>query len=212
MLVINRKLKFIFFAFGLITMIGIGVKNRFDRSDLLALEQQALTMYDDRLMAERYIFQISNILYQKQLLHNIQSDAKPVVLNDPMLNNQLTHLALAYENTKFTREEDSLYIAFKGHLQKIQNLEKEQSTIEKANLNLEYERALLLLNSLSLLQIKESNKLNTTSKKIVLTNQYLSQLELILLIVSGLILLFLLNLGQDPQRSKKHFESSQNLN
>ncbi|MCO4293200.1 MCP four helix bundle domain-containing protein [Solitalea sp. MAHUQ-68] len=176
-------------------------KNIYDRKNVVALGASFSTVYEDRLLAESYIFHFSESLHQK--MNDIQnanlsvSNVKPLKEKLYKANATIDSLFLSYESTRLTVRESTYYNEFKQTVLNLRKLEDqylnssfEQGSVPKfiTVMDFKLNAALIKLNQLSEIQISEGKALNEQSKKIIARSTLLTQLELGILIFIGLII------------------------
>lgn len=186
-----------------VIFIFLFIKNVSDKRHFSELGDSFSAVYEDRLMAESYIYELSNHLSRKKLLvDDCYTKDEILQIKDKIKehNQAINSLIVAYEKTKLTPTEEVLFKDFKKKID--QGLALEQKHIYQAEFsNAESVKQILdeafygvlnTLNHLSNIQITEGEKLNKTSQKIVLGSASDTQFELTLLIVLGTIILTLI--------------------
>jgi len=186
-----------------VVFVFLFIKNVSDKQHFSELGDSFSAVYEDRLMAESYIYELSNHLSRKKLLVD-DCDTKEEIaqIKDKIKghNQAINSLIVSYEKTKLTPTEEVLFKDFKKKIDQGLALEQkhiyqaEFSTAENAKQILDeaFYGVLNTLNHLSNIQITEGEKLNKTSQKIVLGSASDTQFELTLLIVLGTIILTLI--------------------
>ncbi len=176
------------------------VKNLLDKQNFTELGEAFSAVYEDRLLAESYIYQFSHHLSHKKILIDGCVTNKDVIQIKSRLegrNAAIQALIREFEKTKLTRAEAVLFKKFKANLSKGLGLERQylyqndyqkEIVIAKKVLDDSFYRVSDNLNQLSNIQISEGEKLNNDSKKIVLGSTAQNTLELSLLLVLGLLI------------------------
>ncbi|UTA69088.1 MCP four helix bundle domain-containing protein [Emticicia sp. 21SJ11W-3] len=191
-------------AMGLtVIFVFLFIKNVSDKHHFNELGDSFSAVYEDRLMAESYIYELSNHLSRKKLLVddcNTKEEIAQIKDKIKQHNQSINALIVSYEKTKLTATEEVLFKDFKKKI--AHGLSLEQKHIYRAGVynseNVKYildeafYGALNTLNHLSNIQITEGEKLNKTSQRIVLGSASDTQFELTLLIVLGTIILTLI--------------------
>lgn len=186
-----------------VIFVFLFIKNVSDKRHFSELGDSFSAVYEDRLMAESYIYELSNHLSRKKLLvDDCDTKEEIVQIKDKIKehNQAISSLIVSYEKTKLTPTEEVLFKDFKKKID--QGLALEQKHIYQAEfsnaanvkqiLDEAFYGVLNTLNHLSNIQITEGEKLNKTSQKIVLGSASDTQFELTLLIVLGTIILTLI--------------------
>lgn len=186
-----------------VIFVFLFIKNVSDKRHFNELGDSFSAVYKDRLMAESYIYEMSNHLSRKKLLIddcNTKEELKQIKDKIKAHNNAVELLIDSYEKTKLTPTEEVLFKDFRKKI--ADGLVLEQKHIYQSEYNnAESTRQILdeafygmlnTLNHLSNIQITEGEKLNKTSQKIVLGSASDTHFELTLLIVLGTIILTLI--------------------
>lgn len=196
-----------------IILVGILVKNLMERNNVSELGDSFSSVYEDRLLVESYIYQLSDHLYQKKLIFdNCKVDGSTIAYRSQIEkhNEDISKLIKEYEKTKFTEKESTFFQSFKNSIRKITFLETQymMSASERGNpeLDEQFKMAATDLQSLSTIQIAEGKLLNDQSKKIVAGSTILTQFELGMIIVIGLIIQALILASQSltPKVTQNH--------
>ena len=186
-----------------VIFVFLFIKNVSDKRHFNELGDSFSAVYEDRLLAESYIYEMSNHLSRKKLLVddcNTKDELNQIKDKMDAHNNAIHSLISSYEKTKLTPTEEVLFKDFKKKIADGLTLEKKH--IHQSDITLpENSRQILdeafygvlnTLNHLSNIQISEGAKLNKTSQKIVLGSASDTHFELTLLIVLGTIILTLI--------------------
>lgn len=180
-----------------LVLFGVFVKNVIDRNNVSDLGDSFSSVYEDRLLAESYIYRLSEHLHQKQILIdqcNRQEDINQVRSKIDQHNAAIYALIHDYEKTKLTSEESIFFNALKNNIHEIVNLESQYlyaaTDIAAVNPSFDYKfnTATSNLDRLSTIQIAEGKNMTDQSKKIVAGSSILTQFELAMIIVIGLII------------------------
>ncbi|POY38317.1 hypothetical protein C3K47_02655 [Solitalea longa] len=176
-------------------------KNIYDRKNVVALGASFSTVYEDRLLAESYIFHFAESLHKKMeaIEKSNLTDKNVKQLKDKLNkhNTTIDSLFFRYESTKLTVRESICYNEFKKTVLNLRKLEEqylnsefEQGSVPKfiTVMDFKLSTAAQKLNQLSEIQIAEGKALNEQSKKIIARSTLLTQLELGVLIFIGLII------------------------
>ena len=198
---INNTLKAaIFLTFFLLLIFG---KNLLERKFFNELGQTFISVYDDRLVVESYIFSISENLFRIKLLVNhceIESDYNNVI--EEIQNYELRILSTvdSFEQTKLTKDEGTYLTDFKNIIENSLRIDayellySDQKGINAEQVkkyNLAIENALRDLEKLSQIQIEEGKKLVGNSERIVNRSKIWEHFEVAALVVL-IILIYIL--------------------
>lgn len=197
-----------------IILLGVFMKNVIDRNNVSELGDSFSSVYEDRLLVESYIYKLSDHLYQKQLLIDQCSGLEDINQMRAQIarhNVAISGLIQEYEKTKLTNQESIFFNAFKKNINEMISLEdqflKSQNSMSAVPfLDQQFTTASSNLNQLSSIQIAEGKTMTDNSKKIVAGSSILTQFELAMIIVIGLIIQALIFASNSltPTRFQKH--------
>lgn len=183
-----------------VIFVFLFLKNLADQNSFTELGNTFSVVYEDRLLAESYIYEFSDHLSRKKLLIDDSKTQQELTQNKIAIDKHNAAIQLligVYEKTKLTPTEEVLFRDLKKKIS--QNIELEKLYLQQSNTGLtkhsldeSFYAILTNLNHLSHIQINEGERLNKTSQKIVLGSESQNQFELTLLIVLGLIILALI--------------------
>ena len=158
------------------------------------------TIYNDRLVVARYIFQYANELYF------IKASAVEAKLNDAQKKNQITvalkniqNIDKLYLKTVLTPKEKTSLVAF---LASCSAINKEAQNKNWNQVNYSSNQALQTLELLSQIQSKEGKSKLTNSNTLHNDNNLLGQLQIALLVILGGITLYLLMIKKNKVNIK----------
>jgi hypothetical protein len=172
-------------------------KNWFDERKVSELGNSFSEVYEDRLLAESYIYKLSDQLYQKKImLENCssQKDNSNLIVNINKHNSAINNIILHYSQTKLTEQEGIFFREFELNVAAIEALEnqflsaRELNTDVKNSIDERYKVAAKNLHQLSGIQVAEGKTLNERSKSLVAGSTILTQFELVILIGIGLLI------------------------
>lgn len=174
--------------------------NLLQRKRFKELEQSFASIYEDRLLAESYLFHMYENLKEKQDLFEIAANEGVGHTINKELNayrQKRAELIDKYEHTYLTDEEDGKFHDLKAALQRIDKLEEEIATLEAQSqipedlIRLHDEitlDAFTTLSALSDIQTSEGELLRNKSKQIILGSVSISQFEMTILIVIAIVI------------------------
>jgi hypothetical protein len=180
-----------------IILLGVFFKNVLDRNNVSELGDSFSSVYEDRLLVESYIYKLSDHLYQKQLLidqYSQQNDVNQLTAKMAGHNLAIRALIHEYEKTKLTTEESKFFDAFKNNINELLTLENQYLKMEwnmeapNTSLDQQFLTATQNLGQLSSIQIAEGKSMADQSKRIVAGSSILTQFELAMIMVIGLII------------------------
>jgi hypothetical protein len=177
-----------------------------ERRNVSKLGTSFSSVYEDRLVVESYIYKFSDYLYKKKLLadacsQNGQTEQLHKTIG--LHNEAIVSMIQNYEKTKLTEEESVLFAAFKKDMYAIMevevNLEKSGLNEVKPVFDEKVNNALMHLNHLSAIQLSEGQLLNENSKRIIAGSEVLTQFEMAVLIIIGLLIQVLIFTSKSVQ-------------
>lgn len=180
----------------LLILILALLNNHFSRQHYNELDKNMSSIYQDRLMPTSYLFRLSDHLYQKKLLLQ-DKELENAALQRQLLthNNSVLEIIDDYEKTFLTENEKEFWSGFRSNLNDYNKAEEEylrtmQATPNNALvLHHSFDKAMLSLNHLNVLQTNEGLKLQTDSKAIIGNTVLRAYLEVSLLFILGIVAL-----------------------
>ncbi|UBM59872.1 MCP four helix bundle domain-containing protein [Marinilongibacter aquaticus] len=164
----------------LLVILGLILWNNLEeRRQSKALQTHFDAIFADRLLAESYLFEISEKLHEKSMLFLQKEEGQAVLFEN--IDKTIHTLLAKYEKTKLTEREEALYADFKMEF----DFSKADEPEGAAEATL---KALRQLNALSNLQVTEGEKLIHETKRIFLKKKSASQFEMTILIVIALLI------------------------
>lgn len=190
-------------------------KNIIDRWNITELGRDFISFYDDRLVVESYIFEITEHLFLMKLSINKPDFQSDMLKEDLGFHHaQILEIIEDFEHTNLTRDEAAHLAQLK---QKIQNnlqfttemadFDQQQDQVELFNQN--FEDAFFHVKALSAIQLYEGGRLTEGSGRIVERSAIWAQLETAVLVIL-LVIIYLLIFSSQSIRSKVKQNSSLN--
>ena len=162
-----------------------------DKSYFTKLQNSFSSVYEDRLLAEIYIYEISAQLLKKKGLienHN-QTTATDIRGTHQTYNDSINSLLAKYEGTKLTVNESVLFDELKKNFNELFLLEAnyKNSLMLSGAIEEQHKKLADNLDGLSEIQFLEGKSLISDSRQIIAASNLTFQLELCVLIVIGLL-------------------------
>lgn len=204
---IRYKIKTATFLTGI--MIVILLSNLWERSQFSDLDESMTSIYNDRLKPASYLYELSNLLHQKRLLHdrNVVYPKAELEHRVTESNGAIAGLIKAYETTVLTPEERTQWLLFRERLREYDFQEqqwlaaygKNQEVADGMHSRIHQAFNLTLgnLNALNKIQVGEGTNLQRSSHSIVSNTLILSYLEIALLIILSLFTLVILSISDN---------------
>ncbi|MBR9915582.1 MAG: hypothetical protein GYB32_12280 [Algicola sp.] len=171
-------------ALALATVIILVIStNRIDHNHFERLQESFNSVYQDRLVAEKYLFELSR---QFQTKTSLILNGAPSKENIDFVNDSISELLTKYEATKLTHLESKRFIELKKMFKA--QLRSEANLTSTSEYTYSFTTIWGLLDELSQIQLNEARNLLDKSERIFSSNHTSSVFELSLLIIIGLIL------------------------
>ncbi|MDO8965378.1 MCP four helix bundle domain-containing protein [Algoriphagus sp.] len=179
-------------------------KNLLERQSFRSISNTFTEVYNDRLVVEGYIFQISENLFQIQKLvdHcNIDYDYSKVINEIASNENSILAIISDFEATNLTEQEAGYLTDFKKIIQTDLNIKSydllysDSTGINRAQVKIYDEKISLArkdLDNLSKIQMEEGEKLISKAKVLINRSQIWAQFEVALLIILVVVMFLLL--------------------
>ncbi|MEP2671409.1 MAG: MCP four helix bundle domain-containing protein [Cyclobacteriaceae bacterium] len=189
-----------------VILIMVFAKNWIDKKNVNTLNSSFTSVFDDRLVVESYIFQLSDHLYQKKIIiTNCENAEQALAIQDQVSthNKTIDQILLDYDKTKLTTAESMYFGNLKERLHDLQTMEEKflsalaiQNTSISSDMASQMQKtfdiAMLDLNQLSKIQISEGRLLRDQSKQIAAGSTMLSQFELVVIVGIGILIQILI--------------------
>ena len=188
-----------FLIIGVLVVLLYG-KNLLERQSFRTVSSTLSDVYEDRLLVESYIFQISEKLFtiQKLVDHcTLNFDYSKAVLEISKEEQAILKLVSAFEATQLTEQEATLLVDFKRIIEKdlsiksYQLLYNDSTGVNEAQVKVydqKIARAQQDLEKLSAIQLEEGEKLVSKAKTLINRSQIWAQFELALLLIFILVI------------------------
>jgi hypothetical protein len=188
-----------FLIIGVLLVLLYG-KNLLERQSFRAVSGTLSNVYEDRLLVESYIFQISEKLFKIQRLVDhctINYDYSQAVVEISMEEQAILKIVGAFESTQLTEQEALLLADFKRIIEKdlsiksYQLLYNDSSGVNEEQVKVydqKIARAQQDLVKLSSIQLEEGEKLVSKAKSLINRSQIWAQFELALLLILVLVI------------------------
>jgi len=174
----------------LVVFLLIVTTNLIDRNNFLRVKDSIETIYEDRLVANDLIFEMSKSIQDKEVAVAI-SDAVFFSDKNVQINKNLQNFVLRYEKTKLTQEEESVFSDFKQNLALLKNSEIvfiQSKFTQKTLLVTHISNLKENLYSLSKIQLNEGSRQMSVSKKAIDTVELFTHIEIYVLILLAIII------------------------
>ncbi|MEX0882885.1 MAG: MCP four helix bundle domain-containing protein [Cyclobacteriaceae bacterium] len=182
----------------------IFAKSLVDKSNVDELEASFISVYEDRLVVQDYIFNITELLFRMKLLvANTASFEEYVAVKDQVLayHDQILNIIADFEKTNLTPKESEYLKEFKSLIKDKLEVESYFSNLNEPeknyktsieNFNSDFERVFYDLKELSKIQLREGEKLTNLSYRIKARSDIWLQFEYAVLFVLLIIISMLI--------------------
>jgi len=173
----------------MIVFVLIVATNLIDRNNFLRVKDSVETIYEDRLVANDLIFEMSKSVQEIELAV-AKSDSGFFLEKSKQVNNEIQGFVTSFEQTKLTLDEESIFIKFKSNLELLRNSETafiESNFVQKATLEKQISKVRNNLYALAKIQLIEGQRQMSISKKAIDIVELFTQLEIYLLIFLAII-------------------------
>lgn len=175
-------------------LLLIVATNLLDRKNFLRVKASIVTIYEDRLVANDLIFDMSAAIHKKQLAILSSDSAYYQTANDSV-NSKLTAMVERYERTRLTDLEQEIFNTLKDNLTKLYALEKEMSASSTSDSLAVLEKLRFTnttLQRLSKIQLDEGKKQMKIGTYAANSVELFTQMELYLLVTLAIIVQLLI--------------------
>ena len=199
---VPKRKVFAVISIGVLLLLMYG-KNHLERQSFASISGTFSEVYNDRLVVEGYIFQISEnlIKIQKLIDHcNIDYDYSKVLQEITLHEKAILSIVSEFEKTKLTAQEATYLIEFKKIIENDLNIKSYESLYsEGSGVNLsqvkiydeKISQAHQSLQNLSKIQLEEGEKLISKAKAQINRSQIWAQFEVAVLIILVVVLFVL---------------------
>lgn len=187
---INNRIK-IGFAFAIVFLLVLAT-NRLDKRRFSTVNETLTSVYEDRLVAKGYLYELNNIFHKKEELLILSADG----FLDKTYQNKVGELIEAYKSTKLTNDEKSSFTNLQIHFKELKGLEQSLSDLNaeelKPKLISQINRIQNDLDILAEIQLTEGESLTKFAQNSLETSASVSQIEIAVIILIGIIVQFII--------------------
>lgn len=174
----------------LLVFIIIVTTNLIDRKNFVRVKDSIVTIYEDRLIANDIIFEITTLIHEKEMAFAF-SDTLYFRMQNQKSNRTLDNQLIKYERTKLTVDEARVFKEFKTNLQNLLLAEKifvKSNFKEKGKLSPSFLELKKNLHQLAKIQLNEGEIQMSNSKRVIDTVELFTQIEIFLLVALAIII------------------------
>lgn len=169
----------------LMVFILIVATNLIDRNNFKRVNESFVAIYEDRLIASDLVFEMFKLVNKKEVALKL-TDTVFFNQENEIVNTNINNIVIRFELTKLTPDERVIFDDFKNNFETLKSLDNnlissnfknkinQQNMITHLNKNLD---------DLSKIQLTEGKRQMSIGKKALSSVEFLTQLEICLLIV-----------------------------
>jgi hypothetical protein len=187
---LNNRIK-IGFSFAIVFLLVLAT-NRIDKNRFTTVSESLTSVYEDRLVAKGYLYELNNIFHQqeKNLLINSKEDI------DQSYHEKANSIIADFESTKLTRKEKTIFNNFQRYFTELKLLENSMMTLNsddtRAKLNTQLNRIQMGLDELAIIQLKEGKTMTNFANNSLKTSATMSKIEIAVIILFGIAVQFII--------------------
>ncbi|MFZ6053039.1 MCP four helix bundle domain-containing protein [Halocola ammonii] len=173
----------------LLILLIVLLTNLIDQDNFSKLRNSVTTIYEDRIVANDLIFEMSTAVQKKEIAVATKDSAFFSTQNG-VVNRQIENHIERYEQTKLTEEERETFNDLKEELQNLKKLEEQftaSEAFEAEKMRRSIDEITSHLSDLSKIQLHEGRKQMAISNKAMNTIDLFTQGEIIFLIIVAIL-------------------------
>ncbi|WP_343485997.1 hypothetical protein [Allomuricauda sp. d1] len=180
----------------LVVFLLVFATNRLDRRHFMTVQNTVTSVYEDRVVAQNYIYELNKLFGDKKMA--VATNSKSLVVES--VNGDIEKLIDAFAQTKLTKSEAKYFKNLQQNFLKIKGQEQAVGKLTNDNESVKHREAMLSnlsniqrdLDNLAETQVKEGRQMTEIAQKSLNMNEMLSRIEILFLIVIGLVLQFVI--------------------
>lgn len=178
-----------------ISFMLIMVANLMDYGYILRTQDTVNSVYNDRVVAQDYIYQMSGLFHQKELSLGENNGFFEAT------NDSIASLMSRFGETKLTRNESNFFFDLQKNYVELTSLEdklrhqKETMGTTRRDIQIELLEIRKNLDDLENVQFAEGGQMTERSNRALGMNALLSKVELVFLVIMGFVVLHMVLLG-----------------
>ncbi|AGC78704.1 chemoreceptor-like protein with four helix bundle sensory module [Nonlabens dokdonensis] len=198
---INHKIKW---SIGLLLVVALIVATNFiDRNNYQRIQDSVASIYEDRLIAKDYLFDIQLEIHQKELLL-AQGNDSLYITQQTASQEKISNLVDGFSKTKLTREEKRVFDDFEKEIASLFALETAYSTNAEnlqgsTRLSSQIDKIDYNLHQLADIQITEGKRQMQVGKKAMESVDLLTQLEIWIVVIIAIIIQIVILYSPKPK-------------
>lgn len=173
----------------LMIFILIIATNLIDKSNFVRVKDSVVAIYEDRLIANDLIFEISNSIQEKEVAVAV-SDSVFFLDRNKQVSKDIQGFVSRFEQTKLTIKEEKIFKDFKNNLEALRNSETtfiQSKFVQNTPLNKQISKVKDNLYDLSKIQLNEGKRQMSISEKAISSVELFTQIEIYILILLAIL-------------------------
>ncbi|QDO93897.1 chemotaxis protein [Formosa sediminum] len=174
----------------LMIFVLILATNLIDRNNFLRVKESVITIYEDRLVANDIIFEMSRSVQEKEVAV-AKSDTVFFLERNKQANKDIQELVSKFKMTKLTLDESKIFNDFLENINSLKEYETayiQSNFSEKTSLNNQISNIKQNLYELSKVQLNEGKRQTSLSKKAIDSVELFTQMEIYILIFLAVLI------------------------
>ena len=164
--------------------------NLLDRNSFLQIKDSVVAIYEDRLIADNLIFEISNSIHEKEVAI-VSADTNFFPERNSELNIDISGFIKSFEDTRLTTKEQNVFEELKSNINDLKAAEIAFINSELHEIEVQLNHIFNIeenLFQLSEIQLKEGSRKASISKKALNTIELFTQIEIYLLVLLAVVI------------------------
>jgi len=175
--------------------------NLVDKRYFEQVESSITSIYEDRLVAKEYLFDMSMLLAAKQLAYS-RMDSVYFAQKHRTVTDSIKVLLERYENTKMTRKEQECLRSLTKDVEKMEGLEKRylnDNPSLRDEVNQQFANVRKDLKTMATIQVEEGKRQLFVAQKAVKNSNLISRMEIIAIILIGIVIQIIVLYNPKPK-------------
>ncbi len=174
----------------LMIFILILATNLIDKNNFVRVKDSVVAIYEDRLIANDLIYEISNSIQEKEIAVAV-SDSVFFLDRNKQVSKDIQGFVYRFEQTKLTTKERQVFNDFKKNLESLRNFETafiQSKFVQNTALVKRISEVKDNLYDLSKIQLDEGKKQMSISEKAISSVELFTQIEIYILIFLAILI------------------------
>jgi hypothetical protein len=174
----------------LMIFILILATNLIDKNNFVRVKDSVVAIYEDRLIANDLIYEISNSIQEKEIAVAV-SDSVFFLDRNKQISKDIQGFVYRFEQTKLTTKERQVFNDFKKNLESLRNFETafiQSKFVQNTALVKRISEVKDNLYDLSKIQLDEGKKQMSISEKAISSVELFTQIEIYILIFLAILI------------------------